>query len=79
MNEQYIQAELENFEISAYYEQILAEEKAKTAQMEAEYTEKLEILYANHSIQSPSLDHTNTSESSTSLSPPAIPDDDDED
>ena len=31
LNEQYIMVELENFEISSYYEQILAEEKEKIA------------------------------------------------
>jgi hypothetical protein len=43
LNEQYLMAELENFEIKSYYEQILTEEKAKTAQLEAEYTQKLKL------------------------------------
>jgi hypothetical protein len=42
-------AELENFEITSYYEQILTEEKAKTSQYEIEYTQKLKILYVNDS------------------------------
>jgi hypothetical protein len=48
LNEQYLAAELENFEITSYYEQILAEEKATTAQLEAEYTQKLKALHTNH-------------------------------
>jgi len=40
---------LENFEITSYYEQILAEEKAKTLQLEREYTKKVEILHNNSS------------------------------
>ena len=65
-------AELENFELTSYYEQILSEEKAKTAQYEIDYTEKLRNLYANHS---PSSSHLKSS--SASPLPPAIPDDDD--
>ncbi|CAF1169629.1 unnamed protein product [Adineta ricciae] len=61
LHEQYLTAELENFELTSYYEQILAEEKAKTAQYETEYTRKLECLYAD----------------GASPLPPAIPDDDD--
>lgn len=38
LNEQYLGAELENFEITSYYEQVLAEEKAKTVRLEAERT-----------------------------------------
>ncbi len=54
LNEQYLIVELENFEITSYYEQILAEEKAKTVQLEAEYTEKLKRLHNNHSSASSS-------------------------
>ncbi|CAF3457158.1 unnamed protein product [Rotaria sp. Silwood1] len=79
LNEQYIMTELENFEITSYYEQILIEEKAKTAQYEAEYTEKLQLLYKNDSHPSSSSCSTNASRTSTSLSPPAIPDGDDDD
>ncbi len=70
-------AELENFEITSYYEQILTEEKAKTSQYEIEYTQKLKILYANNS--SPPSSPRLKSNSRTSISPslPAIPDDDD--
>ncbi len=48
LNEQYLIVELENFEITSYYEQILAEEKAKTDQLEIEYTEKLKTLNNHH-------------------------------
>jgi hypothetical protein len=73
-------AELENFEITSYYEQILAEEKAKTAQYEAEYTQKLQVLYINNSPPPPSSPRLkSTSQTSTSPPPPAIPDDDDDD
>ncbi len=60
-------AELENFEITSYYEQILTEEKAKTSQYEIEYTQKLKILYANHS--SPPSSPRLKSNSRTSKSP----------
>jgi hypothetical protein len=53
LNEQYLTVELENFEITSYYEQILAEEKAKTIQLETEYNRKLKTLNA-HSSSSPS-------------------------
>jgi hypothetical protein len=76
LNEQYLMAELENFEITSYYEQVLAEEKAKTAQCEVEYTQKLEILYANNS--SPPRLRTISQTSSSPLIP-ASPDDDDDD
>lgn len=66
LNEQYLSAELENFEITSYYEQILAEEKAKTARYEAEYTDKLRCLLADDS----------SSRTSPSPPPPAVPDDD---
>ncbi|CAF0934534.1 unnamed protein product [Rotaria sordida] len=79
LNEQYITAELENFEITSYYEQILLEEKAKTAQYEAEYTEKLRLLYTNDSIPQSSSRPTSITRTSTSLSPPAVPDGDDDD
>ncbi|CAF1025606.1 unnamed protein product [Rotaria sordida] len=49
LNEQYLAAELENFEITSYYEQILSEEKGKTIQLENEYTQKLKILNSDHS------------------------------
>ncbi|CAF4629439.1 unnamed protein product, partial [Rotaria sp. Silwood2] len=49
LNEQYLAAELENFEITSYYEQILSEEKAKTIQLENEYRQKLKTLNSNHS------------------------------
>jgi hypothetical protein len=60
-------AELENFEITSHYEQILAEEKVKTAQCEIEYTQKLQVS------SSPRLKSI-----SPSPPPPAIPDDDDD-
>ncbi|CAM4773544.1 unnamed protein product [Rotaria magnacalcarata] len=44
LNEQYLAAELENFEITSYYEQILSEEQDKTIQLEAEYAQKSKIL-----------------------------------
>ena len=47
LNEEYLAAELENFEITSYYEQILAEEKTKTAQLEDEYTQILRTLDSN--------------------------------
>ena len=57
LNEQYVMAELENFEITSYYEQILDEEKVKTAQYEVEYIEKVRSLNVNDSrtSKSPSL------------------------
>jgi hypothetical protein len=67
-------AELENFELTSYYEQILDEEKAKTVQYEINYTEKLQNLYANHS---PSASSPRLKSHSASPLPPAIPDDDD--
>ncbi|CAF3192536.1 unnamed protein product, partial [Rotaria sp. Silwood2] len=79
LNEQYIMVELENFEITSYYEQILIEEKAKTAQYEAEYTEKRQLLYKNGSLPPSSSRPESVSRTSTSLSPPAIPDGDDDD
>ncbi len=72
-------AELENFEITSYYEQILAEEKAKTAQYEAEYTQKLQCLYAHDSSPPSSPRLISISRTSLSPPPPAIPDDDDDD
>ena len=67
LNEQYIMAELENFEITSYYEQILAEEKEKVAQWATKV----------HQATSPIC---TIDESSASMSPllPAIPDDDDD-
>ena len=68
LNEQYLAAELENFEITSYYEQILAEEKAITAQLEAEYTEKLKALHKDPSSPptvSPSLSSKSPSQSVT--------------
>ncbi|CAF1002542.1 unnamed protein product [Rotaria magnacalcarata] len=44
LNEQYLAAELENFEITSYYEQVLSEEQDKTIQLEAEYAQKSKIL-----------------------------------
>ncbi|CAF1155133.1 unnamed protein product [Adineta steineri] len=81
LNEQYLMTELENFEMTSYYEQILAEEKAKTAQYETEYTQILQWLYDNDSPLPSSPHHHLISISQTSLSPPlpAIPDDDDDD
>jgi hypothetical protein len=78
LNEQYLMAELENFEITSYYEQILSEEKAKTAQCEAEYTEKLQMLYINDSPPPSPPRLVSVSPSPTSPPPPAIPDDDDD-
>jgi hypothetical protein len=72
-------AELENFEITSYYEQILTEEKAKTSQYEIEYTQKLKILYANDSSPPSSPRLKSNSRTSISPLPPAIPDDDDDD
>ena len=66
LNEQYLQIELENFEITTYYEQVLAEEKAKTA----EYERKCTSL-------SPRLKSLSSNSSSPPI--PAIPDDDDDD
>ena len=65
LNEQYIMVELENFEISSYYEQILAEEKEKIAPRVTKV----------HQGTSPMC---TMDESSPSMSPllPAIPDDD---
>jgi len=77
LSEQYLIAELENFEITSYYEQILAEEKAKTVQCETEYTEKLRVLYANDSSPPSSPRLKSNSRTSISPLPPAIPDDDD--
>ncbi len=73
--------ELENFEITSYYEQILAEAKTKTTQYETVYTEKLQDLYANDSSPPPpsSPRLKSISRTSTSPPPPAIPDDDDDD
>jgi hypothetical protein len=68
--------ELENFELTSYYEQILAEEKAKTAQYEIDYTEKLQNLYDN---DSPPASSPRLISISTSPLLPAIPDDDDDD
>ncbi|CAF3587698.1 unnamed protein product [Rotaria socialis] len=79
LNEQYLQAELENFEITSYYEQVLADATAETAQLEAEYTEKLEIVYANGTVTSASSRPASVSRTSTSLTPPAIPDEDNDD
>jgi len=76
LNEQYIMVELENFELTSYYEQILAEEKAKTAQYEIDYTEKLQNLYDN---DSPPASSPRLISISTSPLLPAIPDDDDDD
>lgn len=66
INEQYITAELENFEITSYCEQILAEEKLKTAQYEFEYIQKIQDL----SSPDKTISRTPT--------PPPIPDDDDD-
>ena len=52
LNEQYLAVELENFEITSYYEQNLNEEKAKTARLEAEYAEKLQLSNTNQSFPS---------------------------
>jgi hypothetical protein len=79
LNEQYLMGELENFEITSYYEQILAEEKSKTAQYEIEYTQKLQIVDANDSSLPSSPRLISLSQTSTSPPPPAIPDDDDDD
>ena len=49
LNENYLSVELENFEIGSYYEQILAEEKAKTTRLEAAYHDKLKAKDANTS------------------------------
>ena len=67
LNEQYVMAELENFEITSYYEQILAEEREKRVQCATQV----------HQATSPIC---TIDESSASMSPllPAIPDDDDE-
>jgi hypothetical protein len=65
LNEHYLTAELENFEISSYYEQILAEEKAKTAQLENEYTQTLKALGFNYSSPPSSPQSFNTSSSTT--------------
>ena len=48
LNEQYLGAELENFEITSYYEQVLAEEKAKTARLEAERAGNTRPLSSTH-------------------------------
>ena len=40
LNEQYLSAELENFEISSYYQQVLAEEEAKTVELEDQRAKK---------------------------------------
>ncbi|UJR23002.1 hypothetical protein I4U23_026028 [Adineta vaga] len=79
LNEQYLTAELENFELTSYYEQTLAEEKVKTLQYEAEYTQKLECLYANDLSSESSPNPRSLSRTSSSPLPPAIPDDDDDD
>ncbi|UJR25901.1 hypothetical protein I4U23_007249 [Adineta vaga] len=60
LNEQYLSVELENFEITSYYEQILVEEKAKTAQLEAEYTKKLQESDTNHSLPCSSSSSSST-------------------
>jgi hypothetical protein len=78
LNEQYLMVELENFEITSYYEQILTEEKTKTAQYEIEYTKKLQILYTNNSSPPSSPRLKSNSRTSTSPLLPAIPDDDDD-
>ncbi len=67
LNEQYLAAELENFEITSYYEQILAEEQAITAQLEAEYTEKLKALHNNH-LSPPTISPSSSSSKSPSQS-----------
>lgn len=68
LNEQYLLIELENFEITSYYEQVLAEAKAKTNEYERIYTEKLR--------ESPRLKSLSSNSSSPPL--PAIPDEDDD-
>lgn len=50
LNEQYLSVELENFEIGSYYEQILGEETAKTAELEAAYQAKLKDKHTNISL-----------------------------
>ena len=45
LTEQYLLAELENFEINSYYEQILVEERAKVAHYQSIYTDKLRLLH----------------------------------
>ncbi|CAF1106945.1 unnamed protein product [Adineta steineri] len=77
LNEQYLTAELENFEITSYYEQILAEEKAKTAQLQADYEQKSATLNTNNSFRStPSPQLNNTSSSATqSPSQSTVPND----
>ena len=67
LNEQYLMAELENFELTSYYEQILDEEKAKTAEYQRMYRENLSSL-------SPCLKSLSFNSSSPPL--PPIPDDD---
>ncbi|CAF4485540.1 unnamed protein product, partial [Rotaria sp. Silwood1] len=74
LNEQYLAAELENFEITSYYEQILSEEKAKTIQLENQYTQKLKTLHSNHS-SSPSSPRLISNTSSKSLSQLIVPKD----
>ncbi|CAF0800352.1 unnamed protein product [Rotaria sp. Silwood1] len=74
LNEQYLAAELENFEITSYYEQILSEEKAKTIQLENQYTQKLKTLHSNHS-SSPSSPRLISNTSSKSSSQSIVPKD----
>ena len=71
--DRYLMAELENFEITSHYEQILAEEQAKVAHYESIYTNKLRLLHADDSSL---LLSSRRPSSSTTPSPPAIPDDD---
>lgn len=67
LNDQYLMAELENFELTSYYEQILSEEKAKTEEYQRMYRENLSSL-------SPCLKSLSLNSPSPPL--PPIPDDD---
>lgn len=57
LNEQYLNVELESFEIGSYYELTLAEEKAKTVQLEARYHEQLQAKTSRSSLPSSTKSH----------------------
>lgn len=68
LNEQYLAVELENFEMTSYYEQILAEEQAKTLQLEIEYAQKSKTFNTKPLSSSSSPIFTNSVPSSTKSS-----------
>ena len=61
LTDQYLTAELENFQLNCYYEQILAEERLKLTEYQSIYSNKFRRLHRNDSSSPP---------------PPPIPDND---